>query len=366
MQLAMSSVPKTNAQEGKRYGGEGGLVFCSVKEGFRDFAARHAAAKLLCVYDSSACGAFSRLQKAPRVLSIVLDSEDALPLFSMPDGVSCLVAAGEKRTLQAARFFAKTQGIPCALFPASLTLDGAYEESGTVRVNGERIFTSLCDGEVFCDLSLCEKSAPQAYARLLLTRLALIEGRALRAFSLSAGNREEEERLYSLLYSPQEELREVALLHEKIRLAERAGAYAGEGICLARQLAQDGARMSEKRAYMQLRALYSAFFIKGVPRRFYVPDYRVRAKSAGGAYAAQSIPAVSEYARRALVLERVRAEYAGELVRLKRDEGSFFRMMRKYGGGDCAIGDTSLLCALPEHTGGLTAIIRDFGLLERI
>ena len=124
MQLAEYSVPKIKPVQGEEDGREGGLFFCSLFEGVSGLARRYPAAKLLVVSDKESYQAVSALPKNPRFVFLVLDAEDCLPLFSMPDSVSCAIAVGGEKTLWAVRYFAEMRGIPSAVFPLSGSLSG--------------------------------------------------------------------------------------------------------------------------------------------------------------------------------------------------------------------------------------------------
>lgn len=362
MQLAEESVPMINP-EGEQHGGEGGLLFLSAAEAV-ERALKSRPAKILLVTDGSSA---ERLRPfGGRVISLVLDERDALPLFSMPDGVSCVVAVGNRETLWAARYFAGVRDVPCALMPSSLAMEGVFESEAKIVVGGTEALLPLTDGEALCDLRLAAPSAPRAFSKLLLSRLALTEGRALRAFHVRVGREEAEEEAYGLL-SPVKGalgLKELATINARMRRCERDGAYAGEGVCLAAHMAENGAQMPEWRAYVQLCALYGAFFARGKVRLCFVPDYAERASRAGAAYPVQSIPSPSEFARRAVTLEKVRSAFLRELDLIERGRAGYEAALRFYGVEETGAGKTDALFALPEYGGGLSALIRDFGLLE--
>lgn len=355
MQLAEDSVRKTNAEEGENSGRKGGLIFCPTERAVRE-RLFESDGKTLLLSDKGSFSVFSQAAGSGKTLSIVLDEEDALPLFSMPDGVRRVFAAGGAETLKAARCFAAIRDLPCTLFPASLAMDGVFGEGGEVKIAGERTSVPLAAGEVVCDLSFAAPSAPRAYARLLLSRLALLEDRALRYFKAGRGDEEAEEKAYSLLSSLTGlSAREIALRNARMRKLEAEGAYVGEGVVLARSLGERGA--PEREAYRLLTALYRTFFAKGKPVRYGVPDYRARALAAGRLYSEQKIPSVREYSRRALALEGIRASFSAELSRLPAapfDDAS-------YAEGERGVRE---LKKLPETAGGLSAVIRDFGLMD--
>ena len=170
-----SSVPKIKPAGGGAYGG-GGLSFCSVEEGASRFL-RGRAGKVLALAEDSAFSAMLPAVRLPRAVSVLWEG-DALPLFAMPE-VSGVLAAGGKEVLQAARFFAAVRGVPCALFPAGAALDGAFSPRGEVSVNANRIRVPLSPAEVFCDCAFLRGSLSEGYARLMLSRLALFEARAV-------------------------------------------------------------------------------------------------------------------------------------------------------------------------------------------
>lgn len=355
MQLAEDSVRKTNAEEGENSGRKGGLIFCPTDGAVRERLLQ-SDGKTLLLSDGESFSVFSQAAGSGKTLSIVLDEEDALPLFSMPDGVRRVFAAGRAETLKAARCFAAIRDLPCTLFPASLAMDGVFGDSGEVTIAGERTIVPLAAGEVVCDLSFAAPSAPRAYARLFLSRLALFEDRALRYFKAGRGDEEAEEKAYSLLSSLTGlSAREIALRNAQMRKLEAEGAYVGEGVALARSLGERG--VPEREAYRLLTALYRTFFAMGKPKRYGVPDYRARALAAGRAYSEQKIPSVREYSRRALALEGMRASFSAELSRLPAapfDDAS-------YAEGERGVRE---LKKLPETAGGLSAVIRDFGLMD--
>ena len=350
--------PKTITPEGD----EGELVFCSSEEGMRDFMNRRPAGKLLIVTDGSALRAF-RTCLPPRALCLVLDSDDCLPLFSCSDDVASIVAAGRESTLVLARYFAEIRKIPCALFPVSAALGGAFECDGRVRLSSVSTRVPLAEATVYCDQALLAPSLGQAYMRLLLARLALIEAKALRGFGLDGGSEGAYEQAFQALLPLQSKtlaLQDVVTKNAVIRKCERGGMIRGEGICLANEIGRYG----EEQAFFLLAALYSAFFAKGKPRLI-VPDYAARARAAGAAYALQRVPTLQELVYRGISLERMRAELCWELSRFLEGETHFKANFYALTGRAVApLGSAAALKYLPEQTAGLSAIIRDFGLME--
>lgn len=363
MQLADHSVPKINPN-GAAYGGEGGLAFYSLQEGLRR-AEREYAGRVLLVGDRGSYSALSHLVRGKDTVLVILTG-DALPLFSMPSA-ACVVAAGERDALHAARCFAAVCGAACVLYPHSLALDGAFEERAT-RLLGVDAPLPLASGQVVCDLDFAGEGSKEALARLALARLALLEARALRAFRIACGNIAAEEGVYRAL-SPIKARTpaEIASCNAAVRAMERAGGYAGEGVLLAQMLQERGVRRPAWQAYSTLLTLYSAFFRKGKPRRYSVPDYRARALRAGVPYASVRIPTVQEYARRALTLEEVRGAFCAELAQLEKGRNDLYCAVCAADGGEGADGAArAALALLPERGGGLSALMRDFGLLEEL
>lgn len=350
-------LPKTNTKEE-----EDELDFCSTEEGVREMLKSRPLGKPLFVVDGSALKAF-RNCLPPRSLCLVLDSEECLPLFLSSDDSSFVVAAGKKSTLVAARFFADLRKIPCLLFPVSAALDGAFENFGEVRLENKTERVHLSEAKVGCDRSLMYPSAGLAYMRLLLSRLALVEAKAMRRFGSSVGKEEAEERAFKALLPLKAETLDFETVVRKnavMRRLERDGMNAGEGVVLAAEIGIDG----EEQAFFLLSALYSAFFERGKPR-LSVPDYAARAKRANVSYAAQKIPTVQEFAHRSALFERIRADAYRELNAFLSGiihyENNFFSLT---GRAPAAAKQLSALKTLPEKSAGLSSVIRDFGLME--
>lgn len=349
MELA-ASVPKTPPFDS---GEESTKEFAGTEEVVRRELANCAGKALLLSDGGLALSAFT----SPRAIGAVFEG-DALPLFSMPDGVSRVLAAGDRETLFAARYFAEVRHIPCILFPSDAALDGVFETRGEILLGGERIVAPLRAGKFICDEARMRPSCANAYARILLGRLAKIETEALN-----------EIRHAGLFSVPAAELpstfEELAEGNMALRQAEAAGAYAGEGIVLSKLL--EGETAPCWSAYLLLSALYAAFFGKGKPRRYFTPDYRARAKRAGVIYAPQNIPSAEEYVLRAMELERVRARFAAETLCAVDEREELYRKVSAWTQKRLSArgGRTDLLALLPEHAPqGLSAVIRDFGLME--
>ncbi len=356
MQLADNSVRKRNP-DGEIRGRGDGLKFLSAEEGVRQTLSS-VSGKALFVSDGTS-PVFAAAACSPRAISAVFDG-DCLPLFSMPDGVSCVLGMGEPDLLRAVRYFAEVRDIPCTLFPVHASLAGAFEERGEVFLNEERVSGALRDGEVVCDCKILQKTLSGGYGRILLTRLAEIENRALGFFHRreQAFHMETPEKLTA---------EEILLANARQRVHERDGTYAGEGVVLSEILRDRGEKNPEWRAFIQLSALYAAFFEKGKPRRYFTPDYRGRAAQAGTQYTAMGVPPIEEYVLRAMTLERIRAPFARDAVALLDGKGKFFKEISELAADPPPLraGDLSALKILPEHAPhGLSAIIRDFGLME--
>lgn len=349
MQLA-SAVQKRKDEE--LYGGSK-LFFMRAEEGARQFLHTYGAGKALVVSDVNAYKTLARIALSPKALSLVYDG-DALALFSMPDGVGSVLCAGGEETLQAARYFAWVRGVPCALFPSSGTLFGALEDRGEITLCGVRECVSLAEPQVYFDLK-GGFSLSEAYAQVYLSALARFEQNALADFGVGKAYRGGDIPL-SCACPDQVDL---ITLNASLRCEEAKGAPVGEGRALARAYESDGNKRPVYRAFTELMALYYAFFKCGKPRRYFVCDYAARARAAGRDYAEIKVPSPGEYALRAMTLERVRSQKLQELKHiLECWQKSPFCLKQA-----ASLLDLNRLKYLPEYGGGLSAIIRDFGLL---
>ncbi len=359
MRLSENSVPKTNPDEGTLYGREDEPEFAATTSFFAKKLSA-VSAKALLVFEGD-LPAFHEAAASPRTIAVVFDG-DSLPLFSMPDGVSCVIAAGSEKLLCAARYFSEVRGISCTLFPVDCGLDGAFEKRAKVKLNGEDLFVTLSPCEVLLDAELLSPTLCDGYMRTLLARLAEIEGQALALFRGGKVPSWEAEIPTDL------SLREIVLANARQRKKESCGALTGEGIVLADLLKKSGEKFPMWQAFFQLTALYSAFFEKGKPRRYFTPDYADRARKAETVYPVPSLPTPEEYALRALTLERVRGILAKQLLSLRRDE-EIVKNVSLLSGEPMRRAASNLqpLSILPERCPySLSAIIRDFGLMECI
>lgn len=340
-------LPKRNALCGGEYESE--VVLCNGKEEIFH-CVKNAAGKTLLVSDDENYGLFSEAVCSPRAISVVFE-KDCLSLFCMPDGVSCVLAAGGKNVLHAARFFAEVTRVPCVCFPQNATLCGALEERGEVLIGGKKISAAFKKTKICCDTERLKGTLSRAYARLLLAKLQEIERRALLAFSLPA-------------FSALEAAEPTCSAEELILQNARIGELKGEGGALAAVLEEDGERDPEWRAYLQLSALYAAFFEKGKPRRYFTPDYKARAKTAGVGEV-WNIPDAEEYARRAILFERIRAPFAKETLALSARREEFESAMSSFSPIPKKGCGLERLKYLPEaFPAGFCTVIRDFGLME--
>lgn len=354
MQFGLSA-PKRNA--------DGGYM-CSVREGTERMFGR-TAGKVLVLAQGEAFSRIAFASRTSRALTVLWEG-DALALFSLPE-VGCVLASGGQDVLCAARFFAAVRRVPCALFPTQATLDGVFERRAQVHILGKAQDVALAEGELFCDEELLRASLAEGYARLLLSRLALLEARMTGLICRRPFGGQAYERAFALLEPVRGELtaEQVVEYNLRMRLLEREGAPVGEGRALARLYCD--APQPSLWAQRALSALYYAFLGRGKPRAFLVPDYRARAASSGAAYEALHVPDAAEYAARALALERARGELYAEIVHLRSAHAAQLRAVRALGGGQAPAPDLSKLVLLPELVpDGMCAVLRDFGLLEHL
>lgn len=348
MRLAERPLQMMNDEEYQRET----LHFMRAEEGARRFLNENRAGKPFVVSDSESYKVLSRFAVSVNALSLVYDG-DALALFSMPDGVGSVLCAGGEDTLRAARYFSLVRGVPCALFPSSGTLFGAYENTGPVTVCGQIRNAALAKGEVYFDLEN-GFSLSEAYAQVYLSALARFEENTLASFGLQ----KTAERSQICLAS-QPDRADLVALNARLRGEENGGAPTGEGKLLADLYRKSGNKRPVFRAFTELMALYFAFFKCGKPRRYFVPDYAARAKAAGAAYGNLSIPTPQEFAKRALALEKMRSMKLSELKTILESwQKSPFCIKQA-----ASLLDLKYLKFLPEYGGGLSTIIRDFGLL---
>ncbi len=352
MDSSVQTVPMTKREGAREF------VLSDLPEAFSRFAGR-TAGKLLCVSDRTGYRALSFAAQLPRTVSVVLSESDALPLFSLTEGAGGIFAAGGAETLRAARFYASLHRIPCAVAPSSASLEGAFGAFGAVTVGGEKGEFALAEAELCLSEPLFAPSAGEAYARLLLARLALFERRALTAFGEPPDPLSEKAFPILGVLDGEPTACDVARAHFDLAPLYEEGLHAGEGIILAGLYPAP----DPFRAFSELYALYAAFFRRGKPRSTLVPDYMARAKHAGTGVSLP--PTAEEYAKRALILERRRAELFREVEVIGKRHANYLSNYLRLGGEPPRKGDLTTLKYLPEHAkGGLSAVIRDFGLME--
>ncbi len=336
------SAPKKNPSMG-----DGAESFCSVRDMTAAFF-RRTAGKVLFVSDEGSFPEIAPAARTPRAVSAVI-GRDALPLFAMPE-TSGVFAVGGADVMRAARLYASVRRVPCVLFPTQSELFGVFGQE-SVAVKDVSFGYPLAEGEVYLDERLFSDVA-EGYAGLLLCRLALFERRAL--FLFDGGERPSEEAFGVLMGADEPSLRDVLLKNAALR---RSG-ITGEGAYLA-------AEVGNFSAFDALMRLYVAFFRCGSPRKYAVPDYGARARAAGVPFAEMSVPDEETYARRALVLSGRRADLLRELSLISQKNATYCRVYRSFGGKIRTVGAEKLKY-LPEKTNGLSAVIRDFGLLEKL
>ena len=348
--MRLSDRPVQRMKE-EEYGGEE-LHFAPTEAGAREFLSKARGEKLLVVSDGDSYKRLSRFAVSANALALVYDG-DALPLFSMPDDVGGVLAAGGEAVLLAARYFAKVRRIPCAVFPSSGTLFGAFEKKSAVVLCGEEKSLPLSACDIYFDLKN-GFSLSEAYAQIYLTKLARFEERTLAYFA-----HEKPVEWQTVSIDPCPDPARLVALNARLRGEERDGRSAGEGRTLARRYEAAGSKRPVFRAFTELMALYYSFFRCGAPRRYFVPDYKARALAAGIAYSAQKIPTLGEYAARAFTLEQIRSESLNALNGILNGwKNSPFYIKQA-----ASLINLENLKYLPERGGGLSVIIRDFGLL---
>ena len=338
-----------------------GLFFCSLEEGLKDAASRYPCGKLLFFTDEKNYTAFAEQITLARAVSVCFSGKDALPLFALHDGVTAIFAAGGADVMRSARYYAAVKRIGCVLFPMDARLIGVLEEEAEICVNGTSGRVSLSQATVYCDIDRLQPTLSRAYARLLLFRLATVERRAIDLFERTCSNTDDAFRA-TLAPSSGWSARELILRNATL---SRIGAL-GEGEVLARVLEKEGDQTPEWTAFVLLSALYGAFFTRGAPAKYVVPNYKERLKKVGREedYARLHIPTGEEMLRRSQRLERARKSLITDFKGLFRgdEEREYFR----FGGAPAQTLPVQFLFRLPEYAeGGLSCYLRDFGLLEK-
>lgn len=362
MRLVEQSLPKKNSVKSGGRENSVGLFFCPLEEGVERAQPRFGG-KTLFVSDANTMECFAPFARSLRAISVLFEA-DALPLFSMPDGVGSVFAAGGEETLKAARFFAGVRGVPCVLFPTGADLRGALESEGETTLCGETRRVALAEGEVCVDYSLVKPSLAEAFVSVLLARLALIEDHALRIFN-GVEKSAHFERMFALTASSLNDVSDVVLRNYALRKMLSSGAPVGEGETLVKLHKAAGDSYPVWRSYVELSSLYGTFFECGKPRAYAVPDYSARSKRAGVKYCRAQVPSPEEYAWRVEILERMRSGFYAELLTLLERREEYETVFRFFTGEEPPAGNLKWLKILPEHAPhGLSAHIRDFGLME--
>ena len=334
------------------------LLFCDASEAIGAYHAR-VAGKILLISDSEAVQTLAPFSTAVRTLFVVLERGDALPLFTMPDGVGGVIAAGGEGVMRAARFYAAMQKVTPLLLPADAAMDGAMEPAGNVMIGGEEVPLPLAEGKIVCDLAWMRPSLAKGYARLMLADLALFEAKALSRFGMGEYPAAADEA--ASVISKAQSAEDVIRANCTLRMLEAEGLYRGEGRVLAARLPVFG----ELAAYRALLALYRTFFAYGKPRSCVCPDYHARATAADARYYSLHIPSWEEYLFRVDALERMRSTCQSELLFLKKQEEGQLRTVRAFSGTVPPPVSFERLKILPELCpDGLSAVVRDFGLME--
>lgn len=331
------------------------MKFVSAREGIAAFREGHAGKILLLAEGAEPL--LRDVSVAPRTLTVIFDG-DALPLFSI-DGAGAIAAVGGERLMRTARYAAEVLRLPALLVPTSAALDGVFERVGKVRVDGVWCTVPLKDGEIVLDETLLSPSLGHAYARLLLSRLALFELGALSRLRREENGRAEE--IYRVLLGAEGDGRGIVRANAALRLLEDEGGFAGEGSVLFRRL---GSEQPEIEAYEILLAAYTAFFACGRPNCRAV-DYRACARGAGVPFSALSIPSPEQLFALERAFLRAREDCGRELAALNGNKRAHMSAFRALGGKSPERHDLTEWKKLPErHAAGLTAVMRDFGLLE--
>jgi len=333
--------------------------FSTARDTISDVFQRFPERKILLLSDERGVSCVAPFFGYRRAVSAVQGTDDVLSLFAMPDGIACCVAVGKENVLKAARCYSMVQRIPCVCLPVSGTFEGLFAPFGEVSVGRERRLYSLREAEIVLDRELLKESLADAYARLLLARLACAERVALRIFTGEYSDGEKSEALFYAVRGLPCDESELLTANLNARLLEAQGAFTGEGEAFARMLSKNGEREANWKAFRILFALYLAFFQKGKPRRYAVPDYFKT-----GTYG--HVPTAEEYAKRALILEGSRARLCEELSDLSDRRWEIARTYRSLGGRDGALPPLKTTFESLKKSTGLSSVIRDFGLLENL
>lgn len=339
--------------------------------------ARFPMGNFLVLTDEESAAVFEPLLKRlhKKLFAVWREGDDLLPLFSEPDKITCAVGVGGG--IPAARYFAAVRSLPCAAVCPSFAPCGAGGGEICVTVAGEktRFPVPLPNLIAFCEpadgrgleegrafLSLC---AVQTFAFSACRRLGVGEeekgGEGEKGKSGEKG-----EELFPLFRAAADcrgtegETLFSALLTAEYCLSRGSG---GEAFALAR-LVKKYARLSRADTFLScaraFAGLCALFFGSGF-LRFGKADYNARRKEAERLFPEEGIPApeVPTQVRLlslAAAFEENRAALFAEISALvKTLPPCPEEKIRKAGG---------ILRFLPElYGGGISALMRDFGLL---
>ncbi len=343
MRLAESSVPMKKSQTlGQRDGGYGEPFFCDGCERALALLSYFPSGKIALVCDEAGYELFAPFAQRERVISLLFHGE-GLSLFSLPDGVVAVIAAGDGALLRAARYFCAVQKIACYLCPREVCFCGVFERAGEVNLGGSISVQPLKEGEVWCDLSYL-KGYARALSRNLLARIALFEQRALQWLTGGEGINQA---LFSILQNGCGEGKEAVLA---ISYARARVDTAGEGLALANLL---GGEFPEWRAAEALIAVYGAFFASAPPL-YLAPRY----------VSLTPLTLAQKKKIRTAFLEGERL-LLREFTLVKREKERCERAFLLLGGRKERGESFSAVKELPARVpNGLCAVIKHFGLLE--
>ncbi len=120
------------------------LLQCEIEWGRAEelprlLSARFPAAKFLLLADeqTALCVGEAAKRLPKKLMAVVKEDEDVLPLFHAPDGVTCVVGAG--RAADAARYFAAVRSLPFVGVCLSSAPAGLAGKTANVRVEGEEV-----------------------------------------------------------------------------------------------------------------------------------------------------------------------------------------------------------------------------------
>lgn len=145
--------------------------------------------------EESALALGNALKRVPKKLMLVLKrEEDILPLFSVSDGITCVIGAGS--AAGAARYFACARSLPFVAVCLSCLPAGVLDRTAEVSVNGTRAaYPVPLPKLAFFDGGRAAENGRgifYALAFLLASEFSLFSEEAARLLGLSEGEREKE------------------------------------------------------------------------------------------------------------------------------------------------------------------------------